>query len=140
MKNVLLAATVTAGFIGMVHPSVAQMMEDNMIDVENIKTMGDTVVVPSASIDKDGFLVIHAMKDGAPVLPDSIGHTMITAGTNTDVEVTTDYPLVAGEDYLAMLHYDTNGNGEYEFGPGMTDVDGPVVVDGNPVVAPFSGM
>jgi uncharacterized surface protein with fasciclin (FAS1) repeats len=49
--------------------------------------------------------------------------------------VTADYPLVLGEDYVAMLHYDTDGDGVYSFGPGNTSVDTPV---SSVVIASFS--
>lgn len=65
------------------------------------------------------------MKDGKIVLPQSIGHTAVSAGTTEDVKVTADMALEEGGEYHAMIHYDTNGNGEYEFGEGSTDIDTP---------------
>lgn len=97
------------------------------IEADGIMVDGSTVTVPSILIDKPGFVVIHEVLDGAPVVPASIGHVYIEAGTTENVAVTTDYPLKDGADYIAMLHYDTNGDGEYSFGEGMTDVDTPAL-------------
>lgn len=109
---------------------------------EGIATDGATVTVPSVLIDKPGFIVLHTVVDGEVTVPASIGHAYLEAGTTENVEITADYPLENGEDYIAMLHYDTNGNGEYEFGPGMTDVDGPALnAEDKPYVKPFkAGM
>ena len=96
---------------------------------------------PSVTIDqvvsyRDGWLVIHAVRDGKPVVPGSIGHAPIRAGVNRDVTVMLSEPTAPGTKVLAMLHVDTGRIGSYEFGPGSTDVDRPVVLDGKPVVAP----
>ncbi|SHI81707.1 DUF7282 domain-containing protein [Wenxinia saemankumensis] len=100
---------------------------------------GSTLTVPSVVAEQDGYLVIHAVLDGEPVVPASIGHTPVMAGQNTDVEVTIDYPFVAGENYVAMLHVEDNGNSTYDFGEGMTEVDVPVTSNGAPVTATFAG-
>jgi len=70
-------------------------------------------------------------------VPASMGHAMVMAGENTDVMVTIPQALPAGTELVAMLHAETNGNGVYEFGEGMTDVDGPIMVNGAPVTATF---
>ncbi|RME54457.1 MAG: LPXTG cell wall anchor domain-containing protein, partial [Caldilineae bacterium] len=79
---------------------------------------------------QDGWMVIHAQKDGGigPV----IGHAPVSAGTNTDVVVTIDADA-ATETLYAMLHIDAGEMGTYEF-PGP---DGPVVVDGAPLAPAF---
>ncbi|MFZ3585031.1 PQQ-dependent sugar dehydrogenase [Loktanella sp. DJP18] len=110
-----------------------------MIVAEGVTIDGDTVTVPQVVAERDGFLVIHTVLDGQPVVPESIGHAAVSAGVNENVEITINFPFADGEDYLAMLHLDSNGNGTYDFGPEMTDVDTPVMVDGQAVVSSFSG-
>lgn len=97
------------------------------IAIDDVAVDGATVTIPSVLIDKPGFVVLHAVLDGKPVVPASIGHAYVEAGETMNVEITADYPLADGEDYIAMLHYDTNGDGEYSFGEGMTDVDTPAL-------------
>ena len=99
------------------------------------------ITVGEVVAEEDGFIVLHRTnEDGSPVVPASIGHAQVSAGTNTDVVVPLDAgeTLAAGETLIAMLHVDTNGNGVYEFGPGSTDVDTPATKDGSPVVTPFT--
>jgi hypothetical protein len=94
------------------------------IAVDGAKVMGDAIIFPSVLIDKDGYVVIHEVKDGTAVIPGSIGHVAVKAGTTENVSV----PVVgakSGTEYMAMIHYETNGNGTYDFGDGMTDVDTP---------------
>ncbi len=97
------------------------------IVVEGVKQDGATFMFPSVRIDQDGFLVVHAMEGGQPTLPGSVGHIMVEAGTTENVSVTLDPAPEPGAEYMVMLHYDTNANGQYEFGEGMTDVDTPGV-------------
>ena len=99
---------------------------------------GNSVTIAEADIPEDGFLVIHAMKDGKPVVPGSIGHVAIKAGKNSDVTVPLTMMAEPGTQVLAMLHQDTGTKGVYEFGPGSTNVDLPVMKDGKPVVLPVT--
>lgn len=112
------------------------------LDVNAVKTDGATITFPSALIDKNGFVVIHEVVNGNVVVPASIGNTFIEAGTTENVVVTAEYPLKDGEDFIAMLHYDTDGDGKYSFGEGMTDVDTPALnAEEKPYVKPFkAGM
>lgn len=108
------------------------------ITVPGASFKGDTITFPAVMTDKPGWLVIHAVEDGQPVIPASIGHTMIPAGTSTDVTVQLDQRVMKGSDYLVMLHYETNGNGAYDFGPGNTADDLPAMkADGTPYMIQF---
>lgn len=95
------------------------------IDAAGATIEGDALVFPSVLIDQDGYVVIHAVEDGVPVLPESIGHTAVSAGTTENVSVPVEGGAMEGTDYVAMIHYETNDNGTYDFGEGMTDVDTP---------------
>lgn len=100
---------------------------------------GHTLVIPSVRMDKPGFVVLHAMTMDGPVVPSSIGHTFVPAGTSTKVKVPFDMMPMSGTRYMVMLHYDTNGDGKYSFGEGMTDVDTPATkADGSPYTVVFS--
>lgn len=101
---------------------------------------GSLVTVPAVVAAKPGYVVIHEAKDGKPVVPQSIGHAAVKAGTNENIQITTDKQLKDGKEYILMLHEETNGNSSYDFGPGSTDVDTPVMADGNAVTTPFTAM
>jgi len=95
--------------------------------------LGDdsTVTVPQVVAAEAGWLVIHASEDGAP--GPVIGYTAVEAGANEDVVVDIDTDAATAT-LFAMLHVDAGEVGVYEF-PGA---DGPVLVDGNVVVRPFT--
>lgn len=99
--------------------------------------LSHAVVVKSVTAAADGWVVIHAIEDGKPVVPASIGHTYVKAGMteNVYVPLTGDYD---GDKVIAMLHVDDGELGVYEFGPGSVANDKPVVVDGGPLVSPIS--
>ena len=99
--------------------------------------LSHAVVVKSVTAAADGWVVIHAIKDGKPVVPASIGHTYVKAGMTENVYV----PLTGeydGDKVIAMLHVDDGELGVYEFRPGSVANDKPVVVDGGPLVSPIS--
>jgi hypothetical protein len=110
-----------------------------MIDVAGIRIDGATATFANVMAKSDGYLVIHTVLGGAPVVPASIGHVAVKAGDNVNLAVTIGYDFVAGETYFAMLHEETNGNATYDFGAGMTDVDTPVMNDGKVVGEVFGG-
>ena len=83
---------------------------ENMVDTAGVKVEGKTATFAKVSSDKGGYLVLHEVKDGAPVVPGSIGHVAIPAGESTDVSVEADMDLTAEGEYMVMLHDETNGN------------------------------
>lgn len=110
----------------------------DMISTDGAMISGETITFANVEAAQDGYLVIHAVNDGEVVVPASIGHTAVMAGVNEAVVISTDYPLVVGEDYVAMLHVETNGNTTYDFAEGMTDVDTPAMMDDAPVTKMFA--
>ncbi len=136
MKRTLAAITLAAGALA-AGPALADHLN---IDTDGLWNRGAAVIVPSVKIDEPGFIVIHAVVDGEVIVPASIGHTYLQAGTTMNVDITADYGLEPGEDFILMLHYDTNGDGVYSFGEGMTDVDTPALnAEDAPYVQPFTG-
>lgn len=100
----------------------------------------ESVIVTHALIPEPGFVVIHETDAaGDVVVPGSLGSAPLSAGDNRGVRVTLDRATRAGETLVAMLHRDTDGDGAYEFGPGSTGVDTPLLLNGTePVVAAFT--
>jgi hypothetical protein len=107
------------------------------IATEGARVEAGSVVFPMIRIDQDGDVVVHAVRDGAPVIPASIGHAAVPAGESMEIAVPVEG--LAPGDYIAMIHYETNGNGSYDFGEGMTDVDTPGMrPDGTAYAVPFT--
>ena len=73
-------------------------------------------------MDKDGFVVIHADADGT--FGDVIGNSEVVIGAHENFQVSIDVEL-AGDKVWAMLHYDDDNDGVYDF----PDADAPVVVN-----------
>jgi hypothetical protein len=118
-------------------PAVAYADHLN-IDVEGATIEGNSVVFPAVKIDKDGYVVIHAVESGEAVIPASIGHTAVPAGDSENVAVEIEGGAMEGTDYVAMIHYETNDNDTYDFAEGMTDVDTPGMrPDNSPYALPF---
>lgn len=117
----LAAATFAAG------PALAQT-----IDVANAKIEGNRIVGVGADIDRAGYVVLHDECAGAP--PASLGHirieneqTRISDGQDYDnLAIDAQGPIDMACNPSLMLHYETNDNQTYDFGPGSTDVDTPV--------------
>ena len=101
------------------------------------QALGTSVTVASVTAAQDGWVVIHQVQDGKPVVPTSIGHTHVKAGTTMDVPVALTEAVETGK-VIAMLHSDDGELGVYEFGTGSTAYDKPVSVDAKVVVAPIT--
>lgn len=112
-------------------PQLSAQETTPSVTVNDQEVKDGTVTVAEVVAAQDGWMVIHAQKDGGigPV----IGHAPVKAGTNTDVVVEIDTGA-ATDTLYAMLHIDAGETGTYEF-PGP---DGPVVVDGKPLAPAFN--
>ena len=96
-----------------------------MIDTANAIIDGNRVERVGAQIDRDGYIVVHDECAGAP--PASLGHLRINANSDREnLSIETTGPIDPACNPSLMLHYETNDNQTYDFGPGMTDVDTPV--------------
>ncbi|WP_101294490.1 DUF7282 domain-containing protein [Halegenticoccus soli] len=107
---------------------------------------GKTVVVHEAMLSDGGFVTIHdaTLLDGE-VFQSVVGVSeALDAGTHEDVEIHL-FEGVPGREFetemleedatlIAMPHFDSNGNGEYDFVTSEGAEDGPYAADGEPVV------
>ena len=89
------------------------------------------IVISKASLPEDGWISIHTRTNGqtGPV----IGYTALKTGTESDIKITVDRTKVTPS-LLAMLHYDRDPKGTYEY-PGS---DGPVIKDQQVVMKEFA--
>lgn len=119
-------ATIAAAAVLTLAGAAMAEEDSNMpkIDVAHAKIEGNKITGVTVTIDKPGYLVIHNKGAGAP--PASLGHIAVPMGKSVDLVVPADAPLDPATDISLMLHYETNGNTTYDFGPGSTDVDVPV--------------
>ncbi|GAB2716294.1 DUF7282 domain-containing protein [Halomonas garicola] len=131
LRNVSLSMMLALGLAGTAGTAMAADGPSLKADPQS---PGNEVTV-SVTADEKGFVVIHdSNEEGKPVAPASIGHAAIDGQDEVTVEV--DRELESGDKVFAMLHEDTGEEGKYEFGEGSTDVDPPMMADGEPVVIP----
>ena len=113
--------------------STAASYEDGSISASD-QTASDSVTVAKIGMPSTGWLVLHAMKNGKPVVPASIGHVYVAAGPTSNVVVPLTSEVKPGDQVMAMLHLDTGNAKVYEFGNDGNEVhDKPVLRDGKPV-------
>ncbi len=102
------------------------------VQVEDQKLMDGKVAIARVTAPQDGWIVIHAQKDGKP--GPILGFAPVKAGNNENVLVEID-PAMASPTVYAMLHVDAGESGKFEFPNGP---DAPVKADGKVVVVPFN--
>jgi hypothetical protein len=117
--------------------SAASVSAAPMIAVDDQMASGNTVTIAEVEIPHDGFLVIHASKNGKPVAPQHVGYARVKAGLDHSIKVQLDQTPKPGATYIAMLHNDTGQKGKFEFGPSHTNVDKPLMFNGKPVTKAF---
>lgn len=104
--------------------------------VASAQSAGSSVTVAEIGMPSTGWLVVHAVKDGAPDVSGSIGHVYVPAGPSTNVVVPLSVPVKAGDQVSAMLHLDTGNAKVFEFANDAIEKhDKPVLRDGAPVEA-----
>ncbi len=108
-----------------------------MIQTDGIGIRDNTVVFPRVKAAQNGYVVIHATRDGKIVAPASVAHTAIAQGENRGVVMDMGSEFKDSTPYIAMLHAETNGNDTYDFAEGSTDVDTPVTEGDKIVTVPF---
>lgn len=102
---------------------------------------GNMVLIPEVESHEDGWVVIHrsnANNDG-PQVPEIIGKSMVSMGTNGNVMIQLEESVRDGEILWAMLHEDTGSIGEYEF-DGQNGLDNPVTREDMIVMNSFEIM
>jgi hypothetical protein len=109
----------------------------NQIVVKSQGINSGVIVVESVTAAQDGWIVIY--KNPNFTLGEIVGYAPVRQGTNTNVKVTIDSAKIGDQPTLwARLHVDNEVKGLLEVGQGdLADNDGPVVQNGQAVVATF---
>jgi hypothetical protein len=108
-----------------------------MLAVGNQVPDGRTVNIAEVEIPHDGFVVIHATKNGEPVMTQYAGDTRVKAGFHQNVNVKLNAKPKPGTTYVAMLYNDSGKTGKFAFGPGTANVDKPLMLNGKDVSKSF---
>ena len=108
----------------------------NSITVEGATREGATFRFREVRIDGNGWLVMHPYQGDEPNLEIHVGHTYLSTGTRSDVEVTVEPEPKAGDMFLVMLHRDVNENQEFDFSlVGERDVTDKAQAEGSMIIA-----
>lgn len=115
-------------------PVAAQ--ETPTLTAEPQGTDGDTVEIREATIDEDGWVVIHpeGSSSGEFDAGTVLGATYIESGENDNVDVQLDSELTENQSLYAMLHYDDPADEDFTF---LSSGDPPVQVNNSTVVQDF---
>ena len=102
-----------------------QTLSQNMVHVSNV------------TLDRSGFVVVHAAAESGPEVPAIISKPLaIEAGSTDDlmIELTDFSSLEDGATLYVMLHTDDGAAGDYEF-DGASGIDNPIIdAEGNIVM------
>ncbi len=89
------------------------------------------IVIKEASTDQVSWIVIHAVENGRAA--DPIGYTSLAVGKDSKIKITVDKNKITPT-LIAMLHYDRDPMGSYDFPNG----DGPVIRDTQVIMGEFA--
>lgn len=122
---------------GMTQTSTDDGMDnESSLSVSDQTTDNRTVTIPSATIDGEGWVVVHPESmDGGPNPKVTLATRQLAAGEYSDIELMLDTVHTGDHTVYAMLHYDDPADGEFTF---PKNGDPPVMNDGNPIVNPFT--
>ena len=102
--------------------------------LEGMSRTGPVLTVPKVLAAADSFLVVHPSRNGDIVQTDYSGATFVEKGETLDADILLDSVPTTGEPMVVMLHVDANGDGQFQFGDGVTVADAPVF-EGTTLVA-----
>ncbi|ADR23624.1 hypothetical protein MATR_25200 [Marivirga tractuosa] len=111
-------------------------MPTGMLTVSDQSISQNTIVVSSANLEHDSWIVVHASEGGSPVVPDIISEpVLVEAGESSDIEITlNDFSSLSdGANVWVMLHTDDGEEGVYEF-DGASGLDAPITTEEGEIV------
>lgn len=80
------------------------------------QSTGETVLVQSATLPQNGFVVIYDSTRGGKATNQIIGASyLLSAGTSDNIRIPLDQPLNQTKSLTAVIHVDSNGNGQFDY-------------------------
>lgn len=89
--------------------------ENNWINTNNVGRDGKVLTFSDVTISSNGWLVMHPFEDGKPNGDKYVAATFVESGTNSDVQIEVYKGIATGEQFIVMLHYDSNDNEIFDF-------------------------
>ncbi len=105
------------------------------ITFDDQNSTGETVLVQSATLSQNGFVVIYNPNRPGNATNQIIGASyLLNAGTTDNIRVQLDQPLNQTTSLTAVVHVDSNGNGQFDFASSNGQQDPPLMQGGGRIV------
>lgn len=89
--------------------------DNNWIITQDASRTGNTLEFAEVNIDANGWLVMHPFEDGKPNGDKYVAATFVKKGTSKNVPIEVYKGIAPGEQFIVMLHYDSNANEVFDF-------------------------
>lgn len=87
----------------------------NWITTDGAARAGNVLTFAEVRIAENGWLVMHPFEDGKPNGDKYVAATFVEQGENRDVAIEVYKGVEPGEQFIVMLHYDSNANRVFDF-------------------------
>ena len=116
-KFVLIALVFAPGGLAAAAASAFTMGngEQNWIVTDGAARTGNLLTFAEVNIAENGWLVLHPFEDGQPNGDKYVGATYVTQGLNRNVAIEVYKGVAPGEQFIVMLHNDSNPNEFFDF-------------------------
>ena len=88
---------------------------DNWIVTDNAARDGKILTFSEVTIAENGWLVMHPFEDGKPNGDKYVAATFVAKGKNENVPIEVYKGIETGEQFIVMLHFDSNENEIFDF-------------------------
>ena len=89
--------------------------ERNSIDIGGVTRQGNTLTIKQAIIEGNGWLVLHPFEGGKPNGDKYVAYTYLEDGLNEEVDIEVYKGIETGDQFIIMLHKDSNENKILDF-------------------------
>ena len=89
--------------------------EQNWIVTNEASRDGNLLTFSEVQIERNGWLVMHPFEEGRPNGDKYVAASFVEAGVNNNVEIEVYKGIETGENFIVMLHFDSNDNEIFDF-------------------------
>ena len=89
--------------------------DNNWIITKDASRVGNVLEFTEINIAADGWLVMHPFEDGKPNGDKYVAATFVAKGKNQNVPIEVYKGIESGEQFIVMLHFDSNTNKIFDF-------------------------
>ncbi|MGK0257734.1 MAG: hypothetical protein ACI96M_001166 [Candidatus Azotimanducaceae bacterium] len=89
--------------------------DHNWISVDESSRAGNVLKFAEVQIETNGWLVMHPFEDGKPNGDKYVAATFVEQGVNQNVTIEVYKGIESGEQFIVMLHKDSNSNEAFDF-------------------------